>query len=129
MMNKICLLGRLTADPELKHTNSGTAVASFTLAVDRDFSGKDKEKKTDFINCVAWKNTAEFLSRYSSKGRMIGVSGSLQSRQYTDKDGHKRTAFEVNVENIYFADHRKESQTGETGELQEVRYDDGDLPF
>lgn len=109
MLNHITIMGRFTRDPELRRTGSGTAVASFTLAVDRDFSGKDsKEKETDFIDCVAWRNTGEFVSKYFSKGRMAVVSGRLQIRGYTDKEGNKRRVAEVVAENVYFGDSKKE---------------------
>ena len=107
MLNHITVMGRLTKDVELRKTNSGTAVASFTLAVDRDFSGKDAEKETDFIDIVAWKHTAEFVSKYFGKGRMAVVDGRLQMRKWTDKDGNKRVSAEVIAENIYFADSKK----------------------
>ena len=109
MLNHITIMGRLTRDPELRRTNSGTPVASFTVAVDRDFSGKDgSEKETDFIDCVAWRNTAEFVSKYFSKGRMIVVSGRLQLRDWTDKDGNKRRSAEVVADNCYFGDSKKD---------------------
>lgn len=113
MLNHITIMGRFTRDPELRRTGSGTAVASFTLAVDRDFSGKDnKEKETDFIDCVAWRNTGEFVSKYFTKGRMAVVSGRLQIRSYTDKEGNKRRAAEVVAESVYFADSNKEETNG-----------------
>ena len=109
MLNHITIMGRLTRDPELRRTNSGTPVASFTVAVDRDFSGKDGgEKETDFIDCVAWRNTAEFVSKYFSKGRMIVVSGRLQLRDWTDKEGNKRRSAEVVADNCYFGDSKKD---------------------
>ena len=108
MLNKAILMGRLTADPELRKTTSGTSVTSFTLAVNRDFK-KDGQQETDFINCVAWKNTAEFVCKYFQKGQQAAVDGSIQTRSYTDKDGNKRTAFEVLVNNIYFTDSKKET--------------------
>lgn len=106
MLNHITIMGRLTKDPELRRTGSGTAVASFTLAVDRDF-GKE-EKKTDFINCVAWRQTGEFVSKYFAKGRMMVADGRLEMREWTDKDGNKRISAEVIVENAYFGDSKKE---------------------
>lgn len=110
MLNKIFIMGRLCADPELRHTQSGTAVATFRLAVDRDFKDKDTgERKADFINVVAWRNTAEFVARNFSKGRMAVVAGSLQIRDWTDKDGNKRTTAEVVAENVYFADSKRET--------------------
>lgn len=103
MLNHIVIMGRLTRDPELRRTSSGTSVASFTLAVERDYAGNG-ERETDFIDCVAWRQTGEFVSRYFEKGAMAIVSGSLQIRSWTDKDGNKRRAAEVNVENIYFGE-------------------------
>ena len=110
MLNNIVIMGRLTRDPELRRTSSGIAVASFTLAVDRDFSGKDSgEKETDFIDCVAWRHTGEFVSKYFTKGRMVVVSGRLQIRPWTDKEGNKRRSAEVIAESVYFGDSKKES--------------------
>ena len=109
MLNHITIMGRLTRDPELRRTGSGTAVASFTLAVDRDFAPKDGgEKETDFIECTAWRHTAEFVSKYFTKGRMAVVSGRLQMRKWTDKDGNKRTSAEVVADNVYFGDSKKD---------------------
>ena len=109
MLNHITIMGRLTRDPELRRTGSGVAVASFTLAVDRDFSPKDGgERETDFIDCVAWRQTGEFVSKYFTKGRMAVVSGRLQIRSWTDKDGNKRRTAEVVADNVYFGDSRKE---------------------
>ena len=108
MLNHISVMGRLTADPELRRTGNGTAVASFTIACDRDFGGQDGQKETDFINCVAWRQTGEFVSKYFTKGRMIVVDGRLQVRRYTDKDGNKRTAAEVVAEHCYFGDSKRE---------------------
>ena len=101
MLNRIILMGRLTRDPELRHTQSGTAVASFSLAVDRDFKSRDSgEKTTDFIDVVAWRNTAEFVSKYFAKGRMAVVEGRLQIRDWTDRDGGKRRSAEVVADNV-----------------------------
>ena len=103
MLNHIVVMGRLTRDPELRRTGSGIAVASFSVAVDRDFGRNENgEKETDFIDCVAWRNTAEFVSKYASKGRMVVVSGRLQIRSWTDKDGNKRRTAEVVADNVYF---------------------------
>ena len=116
MLNKIFLQGRLVADPEMRHTPNGVAVASLRLAVARDF--KDNvtgEKKADFINVVAWRQTAEFVSRYFSKGRMAIVEGRLQMRDYTDRDGNKRTAAEVVADNIYFGDSKRDAEGGSYG--------------
>lgn len=106
MLNHITIMGRLTRDPELRRTGNGVAVTSFTVAVDRDFG----QKETDFIDCVAWKNTAEFVSKYFSSGRMIVVSGRLQIRSWTDKDGNKRRVAEVVADNCYFGDSKKDEQ-------------------
>ena len=104
-MNVICLLGRLNTDPELRRTQTDTSVTSFSVAVDRAFQPKDSEQRqADFINCVAWRQTAEFICRYFHKGQRIALQGSLQSRYYTDKDGNKRTAFEVVVDHAFFAE-------------------------
>ena len=100
MLNKIFIMGRLTRDPELRHTQSGTAVASFSLAVDRDFKEQDGSRVTDFIDCVAWRSSAEFVDKYFSKGRMAVVEGRLQIRDWTDKDGNKRRSAEVIVNSI-----------------------------
>ena len=111
MLNKIFLQGRLVADPELRHTQQGTPVASFRLAVDRDFKSKEAgASNADFINIVAWRGTAEFVSRYFTKGRMAVVEGRLQMRDYTDRDGNRRTAAEVVANNIYFGDSRRDNQ-------------------
>lgn len=107
MLNKIIIMGRLTRDPELRRTGSGTAVTSFSLACDRDFKSQSGEKETDFIEVVAWKNTAEFVSKYFSKGRMAVVDGRLQIRDWTDKAGNKRTTAEVVADNVYFADSKR----------------------
>lgn len=110
MLNKIVIMGRLTRDPELRYTQSQTPVASFTVAVDRDYKNADGSRGTDFIDCVAWRQGGEFISRYFRKGSMIVVAGSLQSRQWTDRDGNKRTAWEVNVENSYFGESKREDR-------------------
>ena len=109
MLNKIVLQGRLCSDPELRHTQSGAAVSSFTLAVDRDFKSHSGERETDFVNCTAWKSVAEFTARYLSRGRMAIVEGRLQSRRYTDKDGNNRTAYEVVASSVYFVDSKKDA--------------------
>ena len=112
MLNHITIMGRLTRDPELRRTASGISCVSFTVAVDRDYSQKDGEKDTDFIDCVAWRSTADFVSKYFSKGRMAVVSGRLQIRGYTDKEGNKRRVSEVVAESVYFADSKKEESSG-----------------
>ena len=110
MLNHITIMGRLTRDPELRYTQSQTPVASFTLAVDRDFGNRDGgEKQTDFIDCVAWRQTAEFVSKYFTKGRMAVVSGRLQIRDWTDREGGKRRSAEVVVDNVYFGDSRRDN--------------------
>ena len=113
MLNHIVIMGRLTRDPELRRTGSGIAVASFTVAVDRDFGGRDGgEKETDFIDCVAWRQTGEFVSKYFTKGRMAVVSGRLQIRSWTDKDGNKRRTAEVVADNVYFGDSKRDGDGG-----------------
>ena len=113
MLNHITIMGRLTRDPELRRTGSGIAVASFTVAVDRDFGGRDGgEKETDFIDCVAWRHTGEFVSKYFTKGSMIVVSGRLQIRGWTDKDGNKRRTAEVVADNCYFGESKRSNEGG-----------------
>lgn len=115
MLNHITIMGRLTRDPELRYTQSQTPVASFTLAVDRDYGGRDGgEKQTDFIDCVAWRQTAEFVSKYFQKGSMAVVSGRLQIRNWTDREGGKRRSAEVVVDNIYFGESRRRD-SGDSG--------------
>ena len=147
VLNKVFIQGRMCADPELRHTQTGTAVSSFTLAVERDFKDKQTgEKATDFIDVVAWRGTAEFVSRFFSKGRMAVVVGSLQIRDWTDKEGNKRRTAEVIAESVYFGDSKRESEpldkladdaapvsypatAGSPGEFSELQDDDGELPF
>ena len=140
MLNRIILMGRLTRDPELRRTQNGTAVTSFSIAVDRDFKNKDTgEKSTDFIDIVAWRQSAEFVCDYFSKGRMAVVEGRLQIRDWTDKDGNKRRSAEVLADNIYFGDSKRDGdaaggsytgdQTAQSGEFKEIDEDDGELPF
>ena len=113
MLNKIFIMGRLTRDPELRRTQSGTPVASFTLSVDRDIKNKQTgERETDFIDCVAWRQTGEFVSKYFTKGRMAVVEGRLQMRDWTDKDGNKRRSAEVVADNVYFGDSKREGDSG-----------------
>ena len=111
MLNRIILMGRLTRDPELRRTGSGTAVTSFSLAVDRDFKSQSGEKETDFIDIVAWRNTAEFVSKFFTKGRMAVVEGRLQIRDWTDKDGNKRRSAEVVADNVYFGDSKRDAES------------------
>jgi single-strand DNA-binding protein len=138
MLNVITIAGRMVSDPELRRTNSGVAVTSFTLAVDRDYTKDGAEKETDFIDCVAWKNTAEFVSKYFGKGRMAVVSGRLQIRSWTDKDGNKRRNAEIVADNVYFGDSKKdagdkyEAAMSNNSPLQDfvvLDGDDGMLPF
>ena len=136
MLNTIALMGRLTRDPELRRTQSGTAVTSFTLAVDRDFKSADGTKETDFIDVVAWKGTAEMAAKYLSKGRMAVVKGRLQLRDWTDKEGNKRRSAEVMAESVFFADSRKDPDAQGTfprtdghSQFVEMDEDDSDLPF
>lgn len=140
MLNQIFIMGRLTRDPELRHTASGTPVASFTVAVDRDFKTKDGEKETDFIEVVAWRSTAEFVSKHFKKGRMAVVAGRLQMRKWTDKEGNNRVSAEVVAENIYFGDSKKDDSASYGNATSfpaavpeqafaEIQEEDGDLPF
>lgn len=135
MLNKIILMGRLTRDPELRRTGNGTAVTSFTIAVDRDFKSQNGEKETDFIDVVAWRSTAEFVSKHFAKGRMAAVEGKLQIRDWTDKDGTKRRAAEVIADNVYFADSKRDDMTANRNALAERAEqfaeieEDGELPF
>lgn len=131
MLNKCFLLGRMTKDPEIRRTNGGTAVTSFTLAVDRDFK-TNGEKETDFIDVVAWRNTAEFVSKYFSKGRMAIVEGRLQIRDWTDKNGNKRRTAEVVADNVYFGDSKRENKEEpeyKQADFAEISEEDGELPF
>ena len=151
-MNVTCLVGRLTADPELRQTPNGTNVCSFSVAVNRQFADANGERQADFINCVAWRQTAEFITRYFRKGQNIGLRGSIQTRTYQDKDtGKNRTAFEVVIENAYFTEskgsnnsapvassHHTENRppvtsrgfiSGDLEDFAEIASDDGDLPF
>ena len=141
MLNKIIIMGRLTRDPELRRTGSGTAVTSFSLACDRDFKSQSGDKETDFIEVVAWKNTAEFVSKYFSKGRMAVVDGRLQIRDWTDKAGNKRTTAEVVADNVYFADskrsesndNQKENFNALSGRMSDdfvpISEEGGEIPF
>ena len=139
MLNKIFLQGRLVSDPELRHTPSGVAAASFRLAVERDFKDKGTgERQVDFIHVVAWRQTGEFAARYLAKGRMAVVEGRLQIRDYTDREGGKRTIAEVVADHVYFGDSRKEESApvaggydpgGPQGQFQDLPEDDGELPF
>ena len=148
-MNQIVIMGRLTRDPELRHTQNGTPVTSFTLAVDRRYTPKDgSEKQTDFIDVVAWQNLGEFVSKYFVKGQMAAVSGRLQIRDWTDKDNNKRKSAEVVADNVYFTESKKSRDAAagvrtevkddygagyatpvESSDFEELDMDDGDLPF
>ena len=132
MLNKISLMGRMTRDPELRHTQSGIAVASFALAVERQKS-QDGSKQTDFIDCTAWRNTAEFAAKYFTKGRMAVVAGRLQIRDWTDKEGNKRRSPQVVVEELYFADSKRDAAQAEPvtpeNQFSELPDEDGELPF
>lgn len=128
MLNHIVIMGRLTAAPELRYTQSNTPVAPFTLAVDRDYQQGGSEKQTDFIPCVAWRGTAEFVSKYFTKGSMAAVSGRLQLRDWTDKDGNKRRTAEVVADNIYFGESKKRDASPDVP-FEELPDDDGEIPF
>ena len=146
MLNSIVLMGRLVRAPELRHTNSGTPVASFRLAVERDFKGENGEKESDFIAVIAWRSPGEFVSKYFSKGKMAVVSGRLQMRNWTDKDGGKRTSAEVVADNVYFGSARTDGEhagqaafsgaedsprrvAGNASDFALLDGDDGELPF
>ena len=131
MLNKIFLMGRLVRDPELRHTKAGAAVASFTLAVDRDYKDKASgERGTDFIDCTAWRSTAEFVARYFTKGRMAVVEGRLQAQDWTDQNGNKRRSFVVITDSVYFADSPKKAEgLGHPVEMEDINVEEGELPF
>lgn len=136
MLNHIAVMGRLTKDPELRYTSNQTPVASFTVAVDRDYSGRDSgERQTDFINCVAWRSTAEFVSKYFHKGSMAVVSGRLQVRNYQDNSGNNRTAAEIVTENVYFGESKRgtDASANQPAPAQQSGFydvdNDGELPF
>lgn len=135
MINTVVLMGRLVSDPELRHTPNDAAVTSFTIAVDRSYVKAGAERQADFIDIVAWRNTAEFVCRYFRKGRMIAVQGSIQTRSYTDGKGNKRKAVEVVADQVHFAEPKQENNSdGAAGypdpgnDFQEIS-DDMDIPF
>ena len=129
MLNKIIIMGRLTRDPEIRQTGGGKNVANFSVAVDRDFKNQAGEKETDFIDCVAWGSTADFVGKHFGKGSMIVVSGRLQIRGWEDKDGNKRRSAEINAENVYFGGDSKRTVTVSADSLPGVPLDESDLPF
>lgn len=140
MLNKVVIMGRLTKDPELRRTQSGVAVTSFRLAVDRDFKGQDGTKQADFFDVVAWRNTAEFVSKYFTKGRMAAVEGRLQARDWTDREGGKHIAIEIVADNVYFGDSKRDGagdyNAAPSGfaacghaEFAEIGEADGEFPF
>lgn len=133
MLNHIVLMGRLTRDPELRRTQSGIAVASFTLAVDQDYKSQNGERGVDFINIVAWRGTAEFAEKYFEKGQMAVISGRLSTRNYEDKNGNKRTAYEVVASNIYFCGYKSNTGSAEIDTAPQtfdpLMDDDPDIPF
>ena len=135
-LNRIIIMGRMTKDPELRRTNSGTAVTTFTLAVDRDFKSQNGERETDFIDCTAWRNTAEFAANYFGRGRMAVVEGRLQMRDWTDREGNKRRSAEVIADNVYFGDSNNGSRgtsngdNDKSGDFHELPdEEEGELPF
>lgn len=132
MLNKIFLQGRMVADPELRHTPNGVPVATFRLAVERDFKDRDSgEKKADFVNIVAWRQKGEFVSKFFNKGQLAIVDGRLQMRSYTDRDGNKRIIAEVIADNVYFGSSKQNNDdfSQVPTEFTEITHDDGDLPF
>ena len=131
MLNHIIIMGRLTKDPELRYTQNNTPVASFTLACDRDYTEKGQERQTDFLNCIAWRGTGEFVSRNFVKGQMAVVSGRLQTRKWEDRDGKKHTEYEVIAENIYFGEAKKKEEEPKESKqtFTETAETDDELPF
>ena len=131
MLNRLILMGRLTADPELKTTQSGVNVTTFTLAVERNYVAKGQDRQTDFVRCVAWRNTADFICKYFSKGRMMSVEAELQSRSYENSEGRKVTVWEAVVSNVYFCGDTDRQENGETTfeNYEEAEIDDDELPF
>ena len=150
MLNRAILMGRLTRDPELRQTPNNVSVVTFTLAVERNYQADKNNKQADFINIVAWRHTAEFVSKYFTKGQLVAVEGSIQTRSYQDKDGNNRTAFEVVADQVYFAEKKNQSgpsgaefipppfeepakgssfSVGDLSDFEELDADDGDLPF
>ena len=138
MLNRTCLMGRLTRDPELRNTQTGIPVCSFSIACDRNFKNANGERETDFFDCVAWRQTAEFVSRHFTKGRMAVVEGRLQIRDWTDKEGGKRRSAEVIADNVYFGDSKKDDQGSRpvprgvdvsASDFAEISEEDGELPF
>lgn len=131
MLNKITVMGRMVRDPELRRTGSGTAVASFAIACDRDYKSDSGGREVDFFDCVAWRSTAEYVSKYFTKGRMAVVSGRLQTRTWTDKDGNKRKATEIVAESVYFGDSKREELQSYAAPQESFAElpDDGELPF
>jgi single-strand DNA-binding protein len=127
MLNKIILMGRLTRDPELRSTGNKVAVCSFSIACDRDYKSESGERETDFIDIVAWRSIAEFVSKYFTKGRMAVVEGRLQIRDWTDKEGNKRRSAEVVADNVYFGDSKPEAKAND-GNAPHMGYDDFQLP-
>lgn len=130
MLNNVCVMGRLTAAPKLRHTESGTAVCSFTLAIQRNHAPSGQERQSDFIDFVAWKQTAEFLNRYFTKGQLVAIEGALQARSYTDREGNKRKAVEVVVGSVHFAEKRNQESEQQSGlSVDDYTETDDDLPF
>ena len=129
MLNVAAITGRLTATPELRTTQSGISVTSFTVAVDRSYVRPNEERQTDFINVVAWRQTAEFVAKYFKKGSMIAVQGSIQTRNYEDKQGSKRTAVEIVADNVHFCGDNNNSKNQAQPSAPSVEYDDDGLPF
>lgn len=127
MLNKVILMGRLTRDPEMRHTQSNIAVASFSLAIDRDRKGSDGERQTDFIDCVAWGRQAEFLNQWFKKGMMAIVVGRVQSRNWEDKNGNKRVSIEINVDEVSFGETKKSREQNDGFAVLDD--DDGEVPF
>ena len=126
MLNNAVVMGRLTKDPELKQTANNVPMATFRLACERDYKGKDGKRETDFIDVIAWRQTAEFVARFFTKGRLVTIDGKLQSRNWEDKDGNKRTNLEVVADNVYFSDNKIDKRPPE---FVPIDADDSELPF
>ena len=129
MLNNTVLMGRLTADPELKHTQSGNAVVRFTLAVERSYAKSGEQRQTDFIDVIAWRSTAEFVSRYFQKGMLVAVQGSIQTGSYTDREGIKRKSFDVVASQVHFAERKRDNSPDQTSNDRWDELENVDLPF
>ena len=128
MLNNVCLMGRLTKDPELRHTSGDVAVTTFSLAVERSYVKTGEDRKTDFVDIVCWRSTADFVTRYFKKGQLVAVQGSIQTRSYTDRDGNKRKAFEIVADNVHFAESKRDSAANSGGMYNPALQERQDTP-